>query len=197
MSLLTSQAVEVTDEDRIELQSHFPYAGVKLSELSVQEERLILYFLRGMSKAAAGRAAAGLKRLKLEERIRSFIAPEQSLPAVGQGAVGIECRLDDERLIKLLEPLNDKDTADRVLCERAMNLTLEGGCQVPIGSYSLLDGDNIWLRALVGEPDGSKMVRGEISGSRKDAEALGITLANQLLDDGAREILTKLYADQE
>lgn len=142
-------------------------------------------------------AAAGLKRLKLEERIRSFIAPEQSLPAVGQGAVGIECRLDDERLIKLLEPLNDKDTADRVLCERAMNLTLEGGCQVPIGSYSLLDGDNIWLRALVGEPDGSKMVRGEISGSRKDAEALGTTLANQLLDEGAREILTKLYADQE
>ena len=84
-----------------------------------------------------------------------------------------------------------------MLCERAMNLTLEGGCQVPIGSYSLLDGDNIWLRALVGEPDGSKMVRGEISGSRKDAEALGVTLANQLLDDGAREILTKLYADQE
>ncbi|MCC4789900.1 hydroxymethylbilane synthase [Vibrio splendidus] len=142
-------------------------------------------------------AAAGLKRLELEERIRSFIEPEQSLPAVGQGAVGIECRLDDERLIKLLEPLNHKDTADRVLCERAMNLTLEGGCQVPIGSYSLLDGDNIWLRALVGEPDGSKMVRGEISGLRKDAEALGVILANQLLDDGAREILTKLYADQE
>ncbi|NMS64691.1 hydroxymethylbilane synthase, partial [Vibrio parahaemolyticus] len=87
-------------------------------------------------------AAAGLKRLKLEERIRSFIEPEQSLPAVGQGAVGIECRLDDERLLKLLEPLNHQDTVDRVLCERAMNLTLEGGCQVPIGSYALLDGDN-------------------------------------------------------
>ncbi|NOH96469.1 hydroxymethylbilane synthase [Vibrio sp. 99-70-13A1] len=143
-------------------------------------------------------AAAGLKRLDLEERIRSFIEPEQSLPAVGQGAVGIECRLDDERLIKLLEPLNDKDTADRVLCERAMNLTLEGGCQVPIGSYSLLEGeDDIWLRALVGEPDGSKIVRGEIRGSRKDAESLGVTLANQLLNDGAKEILTKLYADHD
>ncbi|MCV5276140.1 hydroxymethylbilane synthase, partial [Escherichia coli] len=82
-------------------------------------------------------AAAGLKRLKLEDRIRSFIEPEQSLPAVGQGAVGIECRVDDERLLKLLEPLNHKDPADRVLCERAMNLTLEGGCQVPIGSYAL------------------------------------------------------------
>jgi hydroxymethylbilane synthase len=142
-------------------------------------------------------AAAGLKRLELEERIRSFIEPEQSLPAVGQGAVGIECRLDDERLIKLLEPLNDKNTADRVMAERAMNLTLEGGCQVPIGSYSLLDGDEIWLRALVGEPDGSKIVRGEIKGHRSDAETLGVTLANQLLNDGAKEILTKLYSEHE
>ncbi len=142
-------------------------------------------------------AAAGLKRLELEERIRSFIEPEQSLPAVGQGAVGIECRVDDERLLKLLEPLNHQDTADRVRCERAMNLTLEGGCQVPIGSYSLLDGDNIWLRALVGEPDGSLIVRGEIRGHRNDAEALGVQLANELLENGARDILTKLYADHE
>ncbi len=142
-------------------------------------------------------AAAGLKRLELEERIRSFIEPEQSLPAVGQGAVGIECRLDDERLIKLLEPLNHADTADRVKCERAMNLTLEGGCQVPIGSYSLLEDDQIWLRALVGEPDGSEIIRGEIRGPRQDAERLGVELANQLLDSGAKEILTKLYAEQD
>jgi len=142
-------------------------------------------------------AAAGLKRLELEERIRSFIEPEQSLPAVGQGAVGIECRLDDERLIKLLEPLNHPDTADRVKCERAMNLTLEGGCQVPIGSYSLLESDQLWLRALVGEPDGSEIIRGEIRGHRQDAERLGIELANELLDNGAKEILTKLYAEQD
>ncbi|WED26621.1 hydroxymethylbilane synthase [Vibrio sp. DW001] len=142
-------------------------------------------------------AAAGLKRLELKERIRSYIEPEQSLPAVGQGAVGIECRVDDERILKLLEPLNHADTADRVRCERAMNLTLEGGCQVPIGSYSLLDGDQIWLRALVGEPDGSKMVRGEIRGNRKDGETLGVELANQLLADGAKEILEKLYSDHE
>ncbi len=142
-------------------------------------------------------AAAGLKRLKLEERIASFIEPEQSLPAVGQGAVGIECRLDDERLIQLLEPLNHADTADRVKCERAMNLTLEGGCQVPIGSYSLLDGDELWLRALVGEPDGSEIVRGEIRGPRAQAKAMGIKLAHQLLDAGAREILTKLYTEHE
>ncbi|MDE1211144.1 hydroxymethylbilane synthase [Vibrio aestuarianus] len=142
-------------------------------------------------------AAAGLKRLKLEQRIRSFIEPEQSLPAVGQGAVGIECRIDDQRLKTLLEPLNHKDTVDRVLCERAMNLTLEGGCQVPIGSYALLDGDQLWLRALVGEPDGSKIVRGEIRGHRSDAEKLGISLAEQLLNEGAREILTKLYCEHE
>ncbi len=142
-------------------------------------------------------AAAGLKRLELEERIRSFIEPEQSLPAVGQGAVGIECRLNDERLLKLLAPLNHVDTADRVKCERAMNLTLEGGCQVPIGSYALLNGDELWLRALVGEPDGSTIVRGEIRGARQDAESLGIELAHQLLDQGAKEILTKLYAEHE
>lgn len=138
-------------------------------------------------------AAAGLKRLEMEDRIKSFIEPEQSLPAVGQGAVGIECRVDDARLIELLEPLNHKDTADRVRCERAMNIRLEGGCQVPIGSYSLLDGDQIWLRALVGEPDGSKVIRGEIHGHRDDAEKLGVELAEQLLDDGAKEILDKLY----
>ena len=142
-------------------------------------------------------AAAGLKRLKLEERIRSFMEAEESLPAVGQGAVGIECRLDDDRLIKLLEPLNHIDTFDRVKCERAMNITLEGGCQVPIASYSLLEGNQIWLRALVGEPDGTKIIRGEIRGPRYQAEELGITLANQLLADGARDILTRLYAAHE
>ena len=142
-------------------------------------------------------AAAGLQRLELDERIRSFIEPEQSLPAVGQGAVGIECRLDDMELRALLAPLNHAETADRVTCERAMNITLEGGCQVPIGSYSEIQGDELWLRALVGEPDGSKIVRGEIRGQRQDAEKLGITLANQLLEQGAKDILTKLYTEHE
>lgn len=177
-------------------------------QLKERRPDLIIKELRGnvgtrLGKLDAGEydaivlASAGLKRLELEERIRSFIEPEESLPAVGQGAVGIECRLDDERLRKLLEPLNDIDTSDRVLCERAMNLTLEGGCQVPIGSYSVLDGDQIWLRGLVGEPDGTTIIRGEISGHRKDAEELGVRLANQLLNDGAKEILEKLYADHD
>jgi len=140
-------------------------------------------------------ACAGLKRLKMDDRIRDAIAPETSLPAVGQGAVGIECRLDDARVRKLLDTLNHRETATRVLCERAMNNRLQGGCQVPIGSYSELQGDKIWLRALVGEPDGSKIVRGEISGPVTDAEALGTQLAEQLLDEGAKDILDKLYGN--
>ncbi|HIF9423033.1 TPA: hydroxymethylbilane synthase [Photobacterium damselae] len=140
-------------------------------------------------------ACAGLKRLNMDDRIRAAIAPETSLPAVGQGAVGIECRLDDTRVRDLLAALNHQETATRVLCERAMNNRLQGGCQVPIGSYAELQGDQIWLRALVGEPDGSQIVRGEISGSANDAEALGTQLAEQLLADGAKPILERLYQE--
>lgn len=177
-------------------------------QLKAARPDLVIKELRGnvgtrLSKLDAGEydaiilAAAGLKRLELESRIRSFIEPEQSLPAVGQGAVGIECRVDDQRVLALLAPLNHADTAVRVRCERAMNLTLQGGCQVPIGSYALLEGDTIWLRALVGEPDGSQIVRGEIRGPRTQAEQLGITLAEQLLSQGAKEILERLYCDHE
>ncbi len=177
-------------------------------QLKAARPDLVIKELRGnvgtrLSKLDAGEydaiilAAAGLKRLELESRIRSFIEPEQSLPAVGQGAVGIECRVNDQRVRALLAPLNHADTADRVRCERAMNLTLQGGCQGPIGSYALLEGDTIWLRALVGEPDGSQIVRGEIRGPRTQAEQLGITLAEQLLSQGAKEILERLYCDHE
>ncbi|HGF7201677.1 TPA: hydroxymethylbilane synthase [Vibrio cholerae] len=177
-------------------------------QLKAARPDLVIKELRGnvgtrLSKLDAGEydaiilAAAGLKRLELESRIRSFIEPEQSLPAVGQGAVGIECRVNDQRVRTLLAPLNHADTADRVRCERAMNLTLQGGCQVPIGSYALLEGNTIWLRALVGEPDGSQIVRGEIRGPRTQAEQLGITLAEQLLSQGAKEILERLYCDHE
>ncbi len=140
-------------------------------------------------------ASAGLKRLKLHDRIRTEIAPEQMLPAVGQGAVGIECRLDDERLKALLAPLADPDTSARVLCERAMNNRLQGGCQVPIGSYAEIVNGQIHLRALVGEPDGSEIIRGEISGNIEKAEILGQTLADELLSRGAKAILEKLYQE--
>ncbi|WP_192456456.1 hydroxymethylbilane synthase [Musicola keenii] len=138
-------------------------------------------------------AVAGLNRLGLEGRIRAALSPEQSLPAVGQGAVGVECRLDDTRTRALLAPLNHDDTAVRVLAERAMNTRLEGGCQVPIGSYAELQDDAIWLRALVGSPDGSRIIRGERTGRRQDAEQLGISLADELLAAGAREILQAVY----
>lgn len=141
-------------------------------------------------------AAAGLKRLELEERIRYALPPEQSLPAVGQGAVGIECRLNDVQTQALLAPLNDIDTATRVSAERAMNTRLEGGCQVPIGSYSELKGDEIWLRALVGKPDGTLIIRGERRGPRAKAAELGVSLAEELLERGAREILQDVYQGQ-
>lgn len=138
-------------------------------------------------------ACAGLKRLGFESRIRAAMEPEQSLPAVGQGAVGIECRLDDTRTLQLLEPLRHTDTTTRVLAERAMNNRLEGGCQVPIAGYAELQGEQIWLRGLVGEPDGSNLVRAEVRGRRADAEVLGQQLADQLLADGAADILRRLY----
>ena len=138
-------------------------------------------------------AVAGLNRLGLQSRIRYALPAEVSLPAVGQGAVGIECRLDDIRIQKLLESLNHEETAIRVSAERAMNMRLEGGCQVPIGSYAELINGELWLRALVGAPDGSILVRGERRGKPEDAEAMGVSLAEELLDKGAREILAAVY----
>ncbi|KAA8996438.1 hydroxymethylbilane synthase [Affinibrenneria salicis] len=138
-------------------------------------------------------AVAGLKRLGLGERIRRPLSVEESLPAVGQGAVGIECRLQDARTRALLAPLNHRATALRVSAERAMNTRLEGGCQVPIGSYAELQGNQLWLRALVGAPDGSLMVQGERRGPAGEAERIGIELADELLARGAREILHAVY----
>ncbi len=139
-------------------------------------------------------AAAGLIRLGFQERIREFLSPQISLPAIGQGAVGIECRIDDERIHTLLAPLSDEATHIRVTAERAMNTRLEGGCQVPIAGYAELKGDELWLRGLVGRPDGSQIIQGEIRGKAVEAEALGTTLAEDLLARGAREILDELYS---
>ncbi|GLS82242.1 hydroxymethylbilane synthase [Paraferrimonas haliotis] len=138
-------------------------------------------------------AAAGLKRLELEERITSFMSTEDSLPANGQGAVGIECRVDDERVKALLAPLEHKETRYRVLAERAMNTRLEGGCQVPIGAYAEIDGDTLHLRGLVGSTCGTEIIEGEISGPKADYEALGIQLADELLGRGAKRILDEVY----
>ncbi|WP_421240556.1 hydroxymethylbilane synthase [Aeromonas enteropelogenes] len=138
-------------------------------------------------------AAAGLKRLEMDHRITAFIEPEQSLPANGQGAVGIECRLDDHELHALLAPLEHSETRARVLTERAMNRALQGGCQVPIGAYALMEGEQIWLRGLVGSPDGTRVIRDEIRGAVSDGEALGEQLAQRLLAAGADVILAEVY----
>ncbi|WP_019616809.1 hydroxymethylbilane synthase [Psychromonas ossibalaenae] len=138
-------------------------------------------------------AAAGLIRLEMQVRIAAYIEPEICLPAVGQGAVGIECRLDDQQTIELLKPLEDAVTRIRVTAERAMNLALQGGCQVPIGSYATLDNDQVFLRGLVGSVDGKQIIRKEITGHLDDAEKLGLNLAKQLLDCGAQEILAEVY----
>ncbi len=141
-------------------------------------------------------ASAGLIRLGFEARIRAFIEPEQSLPAIGQGAVGIECRVDDARVNALLAPLNHAETALRVRAERAMNHRLMGGCQVPIAGFATLAGDELHLRGLVGEPDGSRVVRAEGRASSAHAEALGIDVAEELLANGAEPILRALYEPQ-
>ena len=138
-------------------------------------------------------ATAGLLRLKLQSRIAQRMDPVVSLPAGGQGAVGIETRTDDAELIELLAGLHDKDTADRVLAERAVNNRLKGGCQVPIACYALLEGEQIYLRGLVGNPDGTTILRSEIRGPRAEAEKLGIAVAEDLLAQGADEILSALY----
>lgn len=139
-------------------------------------------------------AAAGLKRLGLEDRITLALAPEFSLPAIGQGAIGVECRLDDARTRELIAVLDDPATHIRVVAERAFNARLQGGCQVPIAGHAVLEEDRIWLRGLVGEPDGSQIIAGEREGPAAEAESLGMALAEELLERGAGAILHRLVA---
>lgn len=140
-------------------------------------------------------AAAGLRRLGLEEHIRCTLTPEQSLPAVGQGALGLECRIDDQEINELIAPLTDRPSYLRVVAERAVNARLEGSCQVPIAAFAVLDGADIWLRALVGSRDGSCVLRGEIRGLAAQGDSLGRQLADDLLARGAGELLSSLKGE--
>jgi hydroxymethylbilane synthase len=135
-----------------------------------------------------------LKRLGFSDRITAYIEPEISLPAIGQGAIGIECRVDDARINELLEPLHHPDTATCVAAERALNQRLQGGCQVPIGGHAVLQADQLWLRGLVGTFNGSEIIRAGASGSAAQAESLGVQVAESLLERGAGRILDALYA---
>ena len=137
-------------------------------------------------------ACAGLKRLGMGERITHAIAADEMLPATAQGVIGIECRLIDHDVARLISPLVHFDTSLRTRAERAMNAALAGGCQAPVAGYSELKGGLIGLRGLVGWPDGSEIIRAAISGPPEDAETLGRQLAEELLARGGRPILEAL-----
>lgn len=173
-------------------------------QLLAHRPDLQIEFLRGNVNTRLGKldrgeydaiilASAGLLRLEMPERIAEAIAPEVCLPAGGQGAVGIECRSDDPQTQALLAPLNHPVTAMCVRAERAVNRRLNGGCQVPIACYGIYRGEQLWLRALVGSPDGQQMISQEVNGDPEQADALGVTLAEALLDAGAGEILQAVY----
>lgn len=145
-------------------------------------------------------AAAGLMRLEMEDRIAQRLSPEVCLPAGGQGAVGIECRTDDDEVIGWLAALDHSTTVECVTAERAMNRRLEGGCQVPIACYAIHSPEHdqqLWLRGLVGSPDGKQMLTEEMVGAPEDAEAMGIEMAERLLAQGADKILKAVYESNE
>jgi len=143
-------------------------------------------------------ASAGLIRLDMSHRIASRLNTELCLPAGGQGAVGIECRSNDEAILALLSPLHHQDTANCVIAERALNRRLQGGCQVPIACFAELSSDHqsIGVRGLVGSVDGQKILQSQLSGPVAKAQQLGEALADQLLEMGAGEILSEVLGNQ-
>ncbi|HBP46878.1 hydroxymethylbilane synthase [Pseudomonas sp. FSL R10-0056] len=176
------------------------------AQLLTRRPDLQIRFLRGnvntrLAKLDAGEydaiilAAAGLIRLGFEQRITSPISIEDSLPAGGQGAVGIECRSADPEIHALLTPLHHADTAVRVTAERALNKHLNGGCQVPIACYAVLEGEQIWLRGLVGEPSGGVLLSADARAPRAHASELGVQVAEALLAQGAGDILKAVYGE--
>ncbi|WP_201585032.1 hydroxymethylbilane synthase [Psychrobacter sp. HII-4] len=183
--------------------------GTRLSKLDAGEYDAIIL------------ATSGLQRIELDERIRGELDIDACLPAVGQGALAIECREGDDAVLQLLAPLNDNKARIRLIAERALNRHLEGGCQVPIAAYAVLqmadeteddrakntenvnndDGNILWLRGRVGQADGRKLLKAEkriaLTGSQDEQEAqanqLGIDVADMLLADGAGAILSAIY----
>ncbi len=135
-------------------------------------------------------AVAGLKRLDMNERIAGQLSIEESLPAIGQGAIGIECRVDDQPLHQLLQSLNHAQTASCVSAERAMNARLGGSCSVPIAGHAVIEKDEVYLQGLIAAPDGSAIYVAESSG--KDPEQTGLAVAEDLLEQGSGKILQAL-----
>ena len=173
-----------------QLRARFPKLNIKMLRGNIQSRMAKLD--RGEYDAII-LAAAGLKRMGLDHRIRAILSAEESLPAVGQGALGIEIRSDDPAISALIAPLRHSPTEQRVYAERAFNTRLNGGCQVPIGGHAvLLEGGKLWLRGLVGRPDGSEMLFDELTGTVDQGEHLGVALAERLLAAGAGKILAEV-----
>lgn len=176
------------------------------TQLLARRPDLQIRFLRGnvntrLAKLDAGEydaiilASAGLIRLGFEDRITDSLSVDDSLPAGGQGAVGIECRTADTEIHALLAPLHHADSADRVEAERALNKRLNGGCQVPIACYAVLEDDQLWLRGLVGQPSGGNVLVAQARAPRSEAQALGVQVAEDLLAQGAEAILEEVYGE--
>lgn len=172
-----------------QLQARFPHLKIESLRGNLQTR---LRKLDEGQYAAIILAAAGLIRLELGNRIRQFIAPEHSIPAVGQGALGIEISADRPELIAVLAPLNHPDTQVCVEAERGMSRTLAGSCTVPLGAYAVCEADSIRMTGFVASVDGKQMLVETAVGSRVNAEALGKALANQLISKGADKILAAL-----
>ena len=171
--------------------------------LRARYPQLVIKALRGnldtrLKKLDAGEydaiilAAAGLIRLGLKDRIKAMLTPEQSLPAPGPGALGIEVLAGDATMAAVVAPLNDAMTAHCVKAERALSRALGGSCQVPLGGYAVIDNGQLWLRGFVASVDGQRMVAAEIRGNPADDEALGLQLAADLRAQGADAILAGL-----
>lgn len=172
-----------------QLRARFPHLQVQPLRGNVQTR---LRKLDEDQYAAIILAAAGLKRLGLVGRIAALLSAELSLPAVGQGALGIECRADRPDLIKLMQPLHHLETAQCVEAERAMSRALGGSCQVPLGGFAEIADGMLWLRGFVASPDGTRMINAELSGKPESGEFMGAQLALDLKAQGAEEILAAL-----
>ena len=191
LDTLPPGSVVGTSSLRREAQLRERYPALQVKPLRGNLDTRLAKLDRGECQAIV-LAAAGLKRLGLAARIRTLLEPEQSLPAPGQGALAIECREDHDALRQRLVRLEDSATSACVRAERALSRALSGDCQLPLAAYAVPMGTQIRLRALVAKPDGSKVVRAELSGPTADPEGLGETLAAKLRALGADAILAAL-----
>ena len=178
----------------------------RLAQLRNKYPHLVFKDIRGnvitrMEKLDAGEfdciilAAAGLKRLGFESRIHQIIPSEISLHAVGQGALGIECKSDDKKVLEIINVLEDKPTSQRCLAERAFLRDLEGGCQVPIGVNSNIDNGLLYLTGMVASLDGERLIKDQVIGNINDPELVGIELAEKLKLQGADKILSEIFEE--